>query len=654
MKELFLELFSEEIPAKMQLNACAELKKRLIEEFEGFIKYEDIQTFVTPRRLVAKANIAEYTNELSTEFRGPKGSATRDIVEKFALSRNTLPENCYKKTTNSGEYWFFTEKTPAQPVDTVLGEIITNVILKFKWPKTMVWNSGHIKWIRPLRNVFVCLNQHSIPINIMGIGNSEQLQGHRTLGGKFTAKTFDEYKKALADNYVILDFYERLQIILDQIKGIEKTQDISVGTNEDLLTEITGLVEYPRVILGEIPLQFLSLPAEVIINCIGHHQKFLPVFKDEKLAPLFISVSNSQAIETFTQGNQKVLNARLSDADFFFKNDHKIPLSERFEKLDSLLFYHNLGSVKDRTNRIRSIAAVLSKYLSLNQKTLDRAAYLSKCDLMTEMVYEFPELQGVIASKYAELDNEDLGVCLALREQYLPQGNNDMPTSIYGAALALADKLELLISMFSIGKKLSGSKDPMGLRRAGIGIVKIILDKEFYIDLLEVIEKVKPEADNLTIIQYFTQFILDRLVQILQCPTALINAVFSAWPHLNLVELTSRIKMAQRYYQDENIIASYKRLSNSIANNKKTGNVDETLFQEQAEHQVYNIAKELNNCQDMEAQMQCLQKYSNQINQFFDEVLVNTEDEIIRKNRINLILEVLQGYEQYIKFALLF
>lgn len=654
MKEFFLELFSEEIPAKMQHSACVELEEQFKNKLGDSVGYSNLKTFVTPRRLVLVCDVEEYTKPVSTEYRGPNASASDEVLARFAESKHATTTECYKKVLNGKEYWFITVITQQELFESKIEALVENIIREFKWPKSMSWNSSKIRWIRPLRNVFACFSGHPVPLNIAGVGNSFELSGHRVLGTTFSASSFDEYSKKLAEQYVILDFQTRKDEILKQIHKIQSEHDLSVHIDTDLLDEITGLIEYPTVILGKIPERFLSLPQEVITNCMAHHQKFLSVFKGPELAPFFISVCNIADTSNFIHGCQKVLNARLSDAEFFFLNDRKRTLESRVQDLSGSEFYAKLGSMLDKTERVRFVTSLLCSSFNIDNNLADRAALLSKCDLNTEMVYEFPELQGIMGGIYASLDGENVEVSTAIREQYSPTSPQDpVPASKYGAALSLADKLDSLCSFFSLGVKLHGSKDPMGLRRAGIGIIRILLDHNIQINLRSIISQICDRFGYQDVLVYFTQFIIDRLVQLVGCQQNLANAILNREEGLDIVEIASKIDVLKEYAYNPEIIAAYKRLSNTVSSPGPT-NVEPELFQTDHERKFYNIILSLQHLDDTKEFMSALAQNANEVNTFLDSVHINVEDESIKNNRLALVAFAINTFDKYIKFTLLF
>lgn len=655
MKEFFFELFFEEIPAKTQLFASSEVCRLFNELTDGVVDHADPKAFVTPRRLAFVCEVEEYTIEARDLVRGPQTCVSDVVVQKFAESRGIKISDCFKEMVGTKEYWFYTDVCdPKKFVDVVPG-LISGIINGFKWPKTMIWNSGHTRWVRPLRNVFACFDGLPVPLDVAGVGNSGTLLGHRVHGGGFEARNFAEYVKKLRENGVVLDFFERRDVIVHEIHEIEKKHSVEIRADGGLLDEVTGLVEHPKVVLGQIPEHFLSLPEEIIVDCMAHHQKFMPVFKSNRLAPHFISVCNIDFTLNYIKGNERVLNARLSDAKFFFDNDRKSSLESRFDRLAGSSFYPKLGSVQDRVNRIRAVASAISDELGLSSAILDRAAMLAKCDLVTEVVYEFPELQGVIGAIYAQLDGESDEVSGAIAEQYLPAGvDGAIPKSQYGAALSLADKIEMLISFFHVGQKLKGSKDPLGLRRAGIGIVRVILGHALSIDLRAIAFRAQRDMHYDEDPSYFLTFIVDRLIQILGVPENLIKAMTDLNAEVDLLKIKQRYLELGKYAEDDEILAPYKRLCNTIHGVTSQGIVDEKLLSDGAEFTFYKAVHDLGCDARPREYMEKLRGLGRLVDDFLDTTHVNVDDQDVRRNRIALVSEAVRSYEKYIKFSLLF
>lgn len=656
MKEFFFELFSEEIPAKMQKLAAEELKLRFTQQVENLVEFSDLETFVTPRRLVLLCKISDKTKMSKTLVKGPRTSIDNSILEKFLQSNGIKIEDCFKDVVDSKEYYFFNKVTEAEDITLYVTDIIYQIITKFKWPKDMFWNDSKIRWVRPLRNIYVSLDGEFIPVNIIGISNNDFIQPHRVLGKPFKPKNFLDYKESLLKNGVILSSQERKNFIQEQIANIEKSNNnIKVIVNEALLDEIVGLTEYPCVVLGEIPERFLSLPEKIIINCMAHHQKFMPVYNSDGLDKFFVLVCNNKCFDNAIIGAQKVLNARLNDAEFFLINDKQKTLDSKIQVLNNTVFYDKLGSIYDRVSRMQTVAEIVCKFFDVERLFIQRAILLSKCDLMTEVVSEFPELQGYMGAYYAKLAKEDGIVVDGIREQYMPSNSEDeLPKTIPGTIVALVDKLELLLSFFHIGIRLKGSKDSLGLRRAGIGLAKILMNCKAGICIKEL---AKEACDRLRysddLAEYFIKFIIDRLVQIFKCPFNILNAIISASERFDIADIRGKLDILLPYANDPDILGAYKRLIN-IVNTKKNIAINELLFNNEFEKKLFKQLLLLAEIDDIEEYMKTVKEIVPTLYDFFDNVLVNVESEQIRDNRIALLSFSIMLYEKYIKFYLLF
>lgn len=655
MKELFFELFSEEIPAKMQKLAAEELKLRFIEQVENLVEFSDLETFVTPRRLVLLCKISDKTKMSKTLVKGPRTSIDNSILEKFLQSNGIKIDDCFKDSVDSKGYYFFNKITEAEDIKQYVTEIIYQIITKFKWPKDMFWNDSKIRWVRPLRNIYVSLDGEFIPVNIIGISNNDFIQPHRVLGKPFKPKNFLDYKESLFKNGVILSSQERKNFILEQIANIEKNNNIRVIVDEVLLNEIVGLTEYPCVALGEIPERFLSLPEKIIINCMAHHQKFMPVYNSEGLDKFFVLVCNNKCFDNAIIGAQKVLNARLNDAEFFLIKDKQKTLDSKIQVLNNTVFYDKLGSIYDRVSRMQIVAEVICKFFDIQRLFIQRAILLSKCDLMTEVVSEFPELQGYIGSYYAKLAKEDDIVVDGIREQYMPSNSEDeLPKTVAGTVVALVDKIELLLSFFHIGIKLKGSKDSLGLRRAGIGLVKILMNCKSGICLKEL---AKESCDRLgysdNVAEYFIKFIIDRLVKILKCPFNVLNSIISASEKFDISDIKGKLAILIPYANDPDILGAYKRMMN-IMSTKNSIAINELLLNNEFEKKLFKKLLFLAEIDDIKEYMKTVKEIVPTLYDFLDNVLVNVEDKQVRDNRIALLSFSIMLYEKYIKFYLLF
>jgi glycyl-tRNA synthetase beta chain len=485
MPELLLELFSEEIPAKMQVsvaqtlfaNLSSSLKECTGEESRG-------EYWVTPRRIgCVFYDIPEYTKASKEEIRGPKISAPNAALDGF-LKKYNLNKG---QLTQIEEYYYAEIHKESAPSSLVVSEVVANNIKNLVWPKSMRWGKVEITWVRPLHGLLCLFNNKILPMQYGHLKASNTTYGHRFLSkDPIEIADFADYKQKLEKNYVMLNPSQRKDKILEQIQNLLKGKRLQLIQDEELLDEIAGLVEYPIVLLGEIEQRFMELPKEVLMITLKHHQRYL-MLADEKgeLAPNYIIVANFIATDggkEIIHGNSKVLKARLSDAEFFYKQDLKKKLSEYIGQLKKLTYHQQLGSVYEKIQDVKVLSDKIAAKLKIDKSKISKATELAKADLVTNMVKEFPELQGIMGYYYALNQGEDKDVAEAIRDHYKPMGPNDsIPVNPIGAVVAIADKIDTLEKMFSIGVKPTGSKDPYALRRAAIGLQRII--KSFNFDL---------------------------------------------------------------------------------------------------------------------------------------------------------------------------
>jgi glycyl-tRNA synthetase beta chain len=487
MKLLF-EIFSEEIPSRMQEDGLNGLKNKLNEELNTFYGQSfTIEGYVTPRRIILSINdIPEYTKAVEESIRGPRTSAPEAALHGFLTKYNIAS----KEALNiDGDYYYYQNKKPAQASKDAIKTILENLLTNFTWPKSMKWGASATKWVRPIRSLLALLDNIVILVEFGNITASNITFGHRFLSPEpIKISNPTEYFEKIKSAYVILDPTERKNIIISEISKLTNDKNLQLIQDNDLLEEIIGLVEFPVVMLGEINSKFMHLPKEVLIITLKHHQKYLMLEdKNNNLAPFYIIVSNIIAPDNGVEiknGNAKVLNARLSDAEFFFKDDIKNKLENNFSMLEKISFHEKFGSLVTKLNSVKNVAQNICRELKCEAEKVNRAIDLAKCDLVSKMVKEFPELQGIMGYYYAKNQEEPEEIALAIKEHYKPQGPSDyVPTQLISVIVALADKLDTLNIMFSLGIKPTGSKDPFALRRAAIGINRIIQQNKLDLDI---------------------------------------------------------------------------------------------------------------------------------------------------------------------------
>ena len=680
MPDLLLELFSEEIPARMQTQAAAELKKLITNSLvDHGLVYEGAKEFSTPQRLtLCVAGIPVESPASVIERKGPRVDAPEPAINGFlgAAGLNSIKDAQVKSDPKKGDYYVAVTEKPGQESAEILAEVIPKVLRKFSWPKSMKWGTKKLHWVRPLHSVLCTLGPETeetqtIKFEFDGIPVGNSTRGHRFMGDEeLTIRRYSDYVEKLEKSYVILDPDRRKDIILHDARTLASAQGLELVEDTNLLQEVSGLVEWPVVLLGQFDESYLDLPDEVIKTTIRKNQKCFVLQKtgSNELANRFVLVSNLEANDggkAIIAGNERVISARLSDAQFFWNQDLNVPLENRLGNLKNVVFHDKLGSVEARVKRIAKLAHELIKFTNAESKLVERTAHLIKNDLVTEMVKEFPELQGVMGSYYAQLQGEDQAVSNAIRDHYKPLGPNDVvPNEPVSITLALAEKFEILAGFWVIGEKPTGSKDPYALRRAALGIVSIILENELRIPLRKVIA-VGNELFNLKSIENSEEketiddlmlFFIERLkVQLREKGDRFdyIDAVFALKGRDDLVDIVNRIEALEQFLTGEvgsNLLAGYKRAVNILRVEEKKdgilieGRPDTSLSSEVAESilvsKLETVQSELNHLVKKEHYVQAMMALGSlkePIDEFFEKVLVNDEDPKVRLNRLKIL-----------------
>ena len=501
MPNLLIELFSEEIPARMQCRAAEDLKKLITNGMvDAGLTYAGAAAFSTPRRLtLAVENVLSESPTVREERKGPRVDAPEEAIEGFLRGAGLTKDQLELRDEKKGQVYFATIEKTGRPAADIIAEVLEHAIRNFPWPKSMRWGSGSLQWVRPLHSIICVLSDDVdstvVQVNIDGIESGNQTMGHRFMstGAPITVSGFDDYAALLKKEHVILDPEERAQMIWQDATNIAFASGLDVVGDTGLLAEVSGLVEWPVVLMGEIGQEFLELPPEVLQTSMREHQKFFSV-RDTKSGKItrFITVANRETADQgaiILTGNQKVLSARLADAKFFWENDLRVAqkdgLTAWTARLENVMFHNKLGSQKDRIDRIVALAGDLSKATSADAGLAQKAAAIAKADLSSEMVYEFPELQGLMGRYYAGAAGFEQEVANACEQHWQPLGpSDDVPTEAVSATVALADKLDTLCGFWAIDEKPTGSKDPFALRRAALGIIRLVLENQIRLPLL--------------------------------------------------------------------------------------------------------------------------------------------------------------------------
>jgi glycyl-tRNA synthetase beta chain len=662
MPQLLLELFSEEIPARMQAQAAKDLERMAREHLAaaGFLP-EALKTFAGPRRLTLVAEGLPLAQaDRKEELKGPRVGAPPQAMEGFLRKAGLTQDQLVER---DGVYMAFIEKK-GRPTPEIVAEMVEAIVRGFPWPKSMIWGTKKLRWVRPLKRILCVLDREVVPFAIEGIESGDVTEGHRFMGDAqpFVAKDFDEYAAGLEAHFVVLDVEERKERILEGCKTLCFARHLELVEDQGLLDEVAGLAEWPTPVMGDMDPVFLSLPPEVIRTSMRTHQKYFAVRKagEEGLAPHFITIANIQAADggaVIAAGNAKVLSSRLSDARFFWDEDVKVGFDKWLEKLDGVTFHAKLGTMAQRVERIVALAGEIAPLVGADVAKTKEAARLAKADLTSQMVGEFPELQGVMGGYYARAFGLDGEIADAVRDHYKPQGPSDaVPTAPVSIAVALADKLDTLVGFFAIDEKPTGSKDPYALRRAALGVIRIILDNGLRLSLA------KFGKDDLI------AFFADRLKVTLRDQGKrhdLVDAVFALGDD-DLARIVARVEALDGFLKTDDgktLMAGYKRASNILKAEEKKGALpvgapEEPSADSDAEVGLYNALRLLDRPlkdalakEDFTGAMTQLAELRGPVDAYLDGVFVNEPEH--RDNRLKTLAAVRDAMGQVADFGLI-
>lgn len=682
MAELLLELLSEEIPARMQARAADDLCRLVTARLDAAgLSYQSAEAYVTPRRLaLVVTGLPAKQPDTAEEKKGPRVDAPEQAIQGFMRGNGlTSLKQAETRETDKGKFYFAVKKIKGQATAKVLPGVIAEAAQALPWPKSMRWGgSGQARWVRPLHGALAVFDGKKLS-GVLELGQgialpfSNATLGHRFLAPKkITVTSFADYKKKLKTAKVMLDAAERRAEIVKQANLLAGRAKLILKDDPGLLDEVTGLVEWPVVLMGEIGARFMDLPPEVLTTAMRSHQKYLALLdKKGKLAPRFLVVANMTTADkgkTITAGNERVLRARLADARFFWDQDRKQPLSARTPLLKDMVFHAKLGTLDDKVDRVQALAVEIAGHIKGADKDRVRsAARLAKADLVTGMVGEFPELQGVMGRYYALADGEHGEVAQAIAEHYAPQGPNDVcPSAPVSVAVALADKIDTLVGMFAIDEKPTGSKDPFALRRAALGVIRLIVENQLRIPLYAAFrEGIRPfrsaikSIDDDAVRQDLIQFLADRLKVTLREKGVrhdLISAVFALGGEDDLVRLLARVEALGKFLDSDdgaNLLTAYGRAANIVRIEEKkdqishTGEVDREALKQDEERALMKAldtasgaAKNALKNEDFTVAMGALAKLRQPVDRFFDAVTVNCDDADLRVNRLRLLSRI--------------
>ena len=673
-QNFLVEIGTEELPPKALKTLATSFADNVeVELNQAGLSFDKIEWFAAPRRLAVKVlNLATQQPSKEIEKRGPAVSAAFDAegkptkaAEGWARGCGITVEQAERIATDKGEWLVHRAKIEGQPTKNLLNDIVANALAKLPIPKPMRWADKTVQFIRPVHTVTMLLGDELIEGEILGVASARTIRGHRFLGEKeFEIQHADQYPQLLREKgSVVADFNERKAEILAKSQAKATALGGVADIEESLLEEVTSLVEYPNVLAAKFEEHFLAVPAEALVYTMKGDQKYFPIYdKDGKLLPHFIFVSNINPEDptAIIEGNEKVVRPRLTDAEFFFKTDLKQKLVDRLPRLETVLFQQQLGTLKDKTDRIEQLAGEIAKQIGADEAKAKRAGLLSKCDLMTNMVFEFTDTQGVMGMHYARHDGEDEEVAVALNEQYMPRfAGDELPKSLVASAVALADKFDTLTGIFGIGQAPKGSADPFALRRAALGALRIIVEKNLPLDLEDLVKKSAAlfgdKLTNQNVVADVVDFMLGRFRAWYQdegIAVDVIQAVLARRP-TRPADFDARVRAVSHFRtldSAEALAAANKRVSNILAKaDAAIGEINLTACVEPAEKALAEAVLALRTevqpliaKGDYTAVLDKLANLRAPVDSFFDNVMVNAEDPALRQNRL-AILNTLQG-----------
>ncbi|WP_170765541.1 glycine--tRNA ligase subunit beta [Ruegeria lacuscaerulensis] len=706
MPDLLIELFSEEIPARMQTRAGEDLKKRITDGLvEAGLTYAGAAALTTPRRLtLAIEGLLAESPTIREERKGPKVGAPDKAIEGFLRGAGLTRDQLEERDTPKGAVYFATIEKAGRPAAEIVAEVLEATIRNFPWPKSMRWGSGPLRWVRPLHSILCILSDEAgtqvVPLEVDGITSGDTTAGHRFMApNRFSVTSFDDYAAKLKRAFVVLNPGDRAEHIWNDAQNMAFAAGLEVVDDKGLLAEVAGLVEWPVVLMGQIDDEFLDLPPEVLQTSMKEHQKFFSV-RNPKTGRIerFITVANRETADngaTILAGNQKVLSARLADAKFFWENDLRVAKSDITQwtrALENVTFHNKLGTQSQRIGRIAALARELAPVTGAEADQAEKAARLAKADLNSEMVYEFPELQGLMGRYYIEAAGEDAAVAAVAQEHYSPLGpSDDVPTAPLSVTVALADKLDTLTGFWAIDEKPTGSKDPFALRRSALGVIRLAILNELRVKLREPmqaqVERNRSAARSVTIddvldfdsIEDFDgvgnaselsskeitgdllAFIHDRLKVFLRDEGIrhdIIDACIAMDGNddLNLLVKRARALNAVIATEDgENLVQGFKRANNILTQAEEKDGVeysygaDVKFAETNSERALFAALDQAQaridpalTSEDFPAAMSAMAALRGPVDAFFEDVQVNTDNDILRRNRLNLLSQIRQ------------
>lgn len=667
MPQLLLELLSEEIPARMQPGAMRDLERMAAERLaRADLTFNNLAAFAGPRRLALCVDgLPDRQADRVEERKGPRVGAPDAAMTGFLRSAGVAREALVQRDG----VWFATLDRAGRATSEVIAELIPEIVLNFPWPKSMTWGSGSLRWVRPLQRILCLFDGKAVPFSLDGLESGDFTEGHRFMAAPqpFRVRNFDNYREGLASRFVVLEPAERRRRILEGARSVCAVRGLSLVEDEGLLEEVSGMVEWPVPLLGDMEPRFLDLPPEVVRTSMRTHQRYFAVANGKgALAPHFVVVANIEAVDggsLIAAGAARVLTARLADAEFFWGEDLARPLDSRLESLRGVIFHAKLGTLRERVARIEALARAIAPALEADPEKASEAAHLCKADLATAMVGEFPELQGVMGGYYAAAEGRDPDIVQAIRDHYRPQGPSEpVPTAPVAIAVALADKLDTILAFFSIGQAPTGSRDPFALRRSSLGVIRILLENKIRLPLREAIEASAFDGEGVL------AFLADRLKVSLRERGArhdLVDAIFALGDD-DLVRVVRRVEALSTFLAGEdgaNLLAAFRRAGNILEAEARKGALTKVEAQRtQAPGDEMFLFDALAACrpqvaddlarEDYAGALAALARLRAPVDAFFDGVLVNSPVAAERDNRLALLAEVRAIMGQAADFSL--
>ena len=683
MSEFFLELFSEEIPSRLQINARNELTqifKKFFDDNEIIVKGK-INTYSTPNRLIVHINkISKDVIKKAEEIRGPNINAPEKALEGFLKSNKISKEKVFKKSTEKGIFYFYNK--PSQKIKTydLLKESIASLLLKISWKKSMKWGNHDLYWGRPLKSILALFDKKIIEFKLNHLQSSNNTFTDKDLEDE--VKSFDDFKsyiKFFKQKGVTIDQNKRKEFIIKEINKATNQKKIHINVNEKLIDEIINIVEKPKILVCEFNKKFLEIPQEILIITMQHHQKYFPTFDSKnKITNNFIVVADCKDKKGLVKlGNQNVVDARLADAEFFWNRNKSQNLVKQVSRLKQINYFKGLGSYFDKIQRVRKLSGIISDELLISKEKIEIASSICKVDLMSDLVGEFPELQGVMGGYFAREQGFDEEISLAVSEHYLPSGiDSKVPKKPYSIALSLSDKIDSLVGFFGINLKPTSSKDPYALRRMAISLLRLIIENQKKIKLRDLInysinlyKEQNYSFDSKLINDELGDFILDRLKNYLKeknIRSDIIECSTNSYGIDDLLKIFNKSLNLNKNIKKDfglDVIAIYKRSANILNSESKSkleivGSADPGLFKNDYEknlykkiHAIRKYFSSIGRDEDYDESLKTLSSAKIEVNEFFDNVIVNDQEELIKKNRLELLKMLCKSFDNYFNFS---